>query len=136
MLQVRVDREDSAPGNGITADDCATVSRALEEWFDDSGILGERYVLEVSSPGIERPIRFPKHWERFVGSDVRVRISGRRQARATIVKVPDEATVVLRFAEDGVERAVPLKEVRDATLVVDWSNLDRSLTRTVSKESQ
>ena len=136
VLQVRVDRVDSAPGGGVTADDCATVSRALEVWFDDSEMLGRRYILEVSSPGIERPIRFAKHWERHVGQDIRLRLRGRGRVRATIVRVPDESTVVLRFSAGGEEQAVSLKEASDATLVVDWSMLGRSLTRTVSKESQ
>lgn len=136
MLQVRVDKQDSAPGKGVTAEDCATVSRALESWLDDSGTLGERYVLEVSSPGIERPIRFPEHWERFVGHDVRVRASGRRQARATIVGVSDGRSVSLRFAADGSERTVPLDDIKDATLVVDWSKMDRSMNKTESEESQ
>jgi ribosome maturation factor RimP len=136
VLQIRVDREGSAPGSGVTADDCATVSRELETWFDESAMLGDRYVLEVSSPGIERPIRFPRHWERYVGQDVRIRIQGRGRERATIVSVPEEGTVVLRFGAEGEEQAIPLKEVKDATLAVDWSKLDRSLARNASKESQ
>jgi ribosome maturation factor RimP len=97
---------------------------------------GARYVLEVSSPGIERPIRFLKHWERFVGQKVRVRIPGRGRATATIVSIPDQNTVVLRFGTDGEEQAIPLNEVRDATLAVDWSKLGRPLARKASKESQ
>ena len=136
VLQIRVDREGSGPGSGITADDCATVSRGLEAWFDESEMLGAGYVLEVSSPGIERPIRFLRHWERYVGQDVRVRIPGRGRERATIVRVPDEGTVVLRFGVQGEEQAIHLKEAKDATLAADWSMLDRSLARKASKESQ
>ena len=62
LLQLRVDVLDSAPGRGITHADCSVVSRSLEGWLDEVGVLGERYVLEVSSPGIERPIRWPEHW--------------------------------------------------------------------------
>lgn len=135
MVQVRVDRVDSAPGHGVTADDCATVSRALEAWLDETGILADRYVLEVSSPGIERPIRFRKHWERYVGHDIRLRLRGRGGVRATILRVLEEDVVVLRLAAGGEEQVVPLKDACDAVLVVDWSKLDPSLTRTVSKES-
>jgi ribosome maturation factor RimP len=135
VLQVRMDRPDSAPGRGVTADDCAAVSRALEAWFDETGKLGERYVLEVSSPGIERPIRFRRHWERYVGRDIRVRLHGRGGVRATILRVLDENAVVLRLAEGGKEQVVPFKDACDAVLVVDWSKLDRPLTRTVRKES-
>jgi ribosome maturation factor RimP len=135
VLQVRIDRQQAESGGGITADDCAFVSRGLETWFDESGVLGDRYVLEVSSPGIERPIRFARHWERYVGQDIRLRLGGRGRVKATIMRMQDRETVVLRLAADGKEQAVPIKKACDAVLVVDWSNLDRSLTRTESKES-
>ena len=67
ILQVRVDRPDSRPGQGITADDCARISRSLERFLESSAMVGPRYVLEVSSPGIERPLRWPEHWRRFIG---------------------------------------------------------------------
>ncbi len=135
VLQVRIDRQQAELISGITADDCALVSRGLEAWFDESGVLGDQYVLEVSSPGIERPIRFARHWERYVGQDVRLRLGGRGRVKATIVRMLDRETVVLRRAADGEEQAVPIEKACDAVLVVDWSNVDRSLTRTESKES-
>ncbi len=121
-LQVRIDRLESEPGHGITVDDCALVSRALEQWLDAWGLLGSNYILEVSSPGIERPIRWRHHWERFVGRDVNVRLVGRGRCRATILRVvPDQDAVVLRLAGGREEVTVPLQEARDARLVVDWS---------------
>lgn len=119
-LQVRVDRPDAGPGHGISVDECAAVSRALEAWLDADEILGSRYVLEVSSPGIERPVRWPEHWERYRGRDVQVRIQGRGRFRATIERVAGD-TVVLRPAQGEATIEVPLTAIRDATLVVDWS---------------
>lgn len=121
-LEVRIDRPESVPGRGVTVDDCAHVSRALEQWLDQSLVLGSNYILEVSSPGIERPLRWRQHWERFVGSDVTLRLPGRGRRRATIVQVvPGEDAVVLRLAGEEGEVTVPLNEARDATLAVDWS---------------
>ncbi len=121
-LQVRIDRPDSGPGHGITVDDCALVSRALEQWLDASGLVGSNYILEVSSPGIERPIRWRRHWERFVGREVNVRLAGRGRCRAAILRVlPDQDAVVLRLVGERDEVTVPLEEARDARLVVDWS---------------
>lgn len=119
-LQVRIDRPDAAPGRGVTVDECATVSRALEAWLDTEGPLGARYILEVSSPGIERPIRWREHWERFTGHDVRVRLPGRGRLRAEIVRVTADDTVVLRPRDGREEITVPLGDARDATLAVDW----------------
>ncbi len=121
LLQVRVDRPDTTPDHGITHQDCTLVSRALEEWFDTEGVFGERYVLEVSSPGIERPVRWPEHWSRFRGHDVHVKLTGRGRVRATIVDVRDAgSTLVLRVAGTDEEITVPLRDARDATLIFDW----------------
>ena len=63
VVEVRIDRRDGA---GVTVDDCARASRALEARLDGSGLVGERYVLQVSSPG-ERANRTPSEWRRFAG---------------------------------------------------------------------
>jgi ribosome maturation factor RimP len=120
ILQVRVDRPDSRPGQGITADDCAGISRSLERFLESSAMVGPRYVLEVSSPGIERPLRWPEHWRRFVGRRARVRaraIGGRREVE--IVAVPDDGHVTLR-PEGGDEITVALGDIHEATLVVQF----------------
>jgi ribosome maturation factor RimP len=124
-LQVRIDRPDAGPGQGITVDDCALVSRALEQWLDGSGLLGSNYVLEVSSPGIERPVRWRRDWERFAGREVSLRLMGRGRCRATIVGVvPDQEAVTLRLAGGREDITVPIADIRDATLVVDWHAIE------------
>ncbi|HEY6808419.1 MAG TPA: hypothetical protein VI160_06490, partial [Gemmatimonadales bacterium] len=70
LAQVRIDWPPAEPPRQVTVDDCTTASRALEAWLDAAGQLGPRYVLEVSSPGLERPVRWHRHWVRFVGRDV------------------------------------------------------------------
>jgi len=125
ILQVRVDRPDSRPGQGITADDCAGISRSLERFLESKAMVGPRYVLEVSSPGLERPIRWPEHWRRFVGCRAQVRaraLGGRRQVE--IVALPDEQHVTLR-RDDGSEVTLPLDAITDATLTVDWNALGK-----------
>jgi ribosome maturation factor RimP len=127
VLQIRIDRVDAVPGHGITIEECAAVSRSLEPWLDDTQLLGPRYVLEVSSPGIERPIRWPEHWARFTGQDVHVRLPDVGRVRATIVRVLSaEGHVVLRLAGSDADVTIAMDEVRDATLAVDWSSLDWS----------
>ena len=123
ILQVRVDRPDSRPGQGITADDCAGISRSLERFLESSAMVGPRYVLEVSSPGIERPLRWPAHWRRFVGQHARVRadaLGGRREVE--IVAVPDDEHVTVRPV-DGAEVTLPLEGIRDARLMADLPEL-------------
>ena len=119
ILQVRVDRPDSRPGQGVTADDCAAISRSLERFLESRAMVGPRYVLEVSSPGFERPLRWPEHWRRFIGRQARVRaqpLPGRN--RVEIVAVPDDEHVVLR-RQDGSEVTVAFDAIREATLVTE-----------------
>jgi ribosome maturation factor RimP len=126
LVQVRIEWPMATPQAGsdeparrVTVEDCATASRALEAWLDADGPLGRRYILEVSSPGLERPLRWHRHWVQFVGRDVQATVAGLGRVRARIVAVPDEATVVLEPA-GAAPRPVPLTGIRDARLAVDW----------------
>lgn len=118
-IQVRIDRPDSRPGQGVTSGDCARVTRALEPLFESPDGLPLLASLEVSSPGIERPVRFPEHWARYAGRTVKLKartISG--TSRATIVALQDEGHVQLRLP-DGTEQVVALDEIKEALLQED-----------------
>jgi len=127
LVQVRIEWPPSAGPDvastpaprAVSVADCAMASRALEAWLDADGPVGQRYMLEVSSPGLERPLRWPRHWARFVGREVQATVAGLGRVRARIVAMPDDATVVLQ-PEGAAPRPVPLAQVRDARLAVDW----------------
>lgn len=128
ILRLRIDRPDSRPGEpGVSLDDCARVSRALEPHLDGRDDLSDRYVLEVSSPGVERPLVRRRDWDRFSGSEVRVKgkepLAGRaRMLEGTLLGVSGadgEERVRLRLA-GGEEVEVPLAEVSGANLVFRW----------------
>ena len=127
LVQVRIDWPPPPPGvppRRITVDDCTTASRALEAWLDagggagGGGLLGTRYVLEVSSPGIERPLRWHRHWVRFVGREVNVKLAGIGRVQARIVAVPDDQTVVL-VSGGRAPQSYALAELKDARLVAE-----------------
>jgi ribosome maturation factor RimP len=128
VLDVRIDRRD---GEKVTIDDCARVSRALEARLDAGDIVASRYVLEVSSPGVERPLKRAADFRRFVGRKARVNsvlLGGRLEVE--LVGVESEAergtdVVVVRSA-DGTEHRVPLGDVKDARLVFEWKKAERS----------
>src|SRR5881409_426733 len=119
LVQVRIEWPPPEESRRVTVDDCAMASRALEAWLDADGPLGRRYVLEVSSPGLERPLRWHRHWVRFVGREVQATVAGLGRVRARIVDVPDEHTVVLEPAGRAAQ-SVRLTDIRDARLAVDW----------------
>lgn len=68
-LRVFIDKED-----GISINDCEAVSRALDEPLEKNDPIKDAYILEVSSPGIERELTRPEHFERFMGADIMVRL--------------------------------------------------------------
>lgn len=121
LLDVRVDRRDLQK---VTVSDCAVASRAIEERLDaDPSLFGDRYVLEVSSPGMERPLRSASDFGRFVGRTASVKsaaLGGR--AEVEIVGVAEEAgetRLRLRDAK-GTEHEIGLAAVEEARLVFHW----------------
>ncbi len=128
QLKLRIDRADSSPGAGVTVDECARVSRALESWLDEHEALSKRYVLEVSSPGVERPLVRGRDFERFRGE--RVAVSGKEVLAGLATRLEGELlglegegseaeAVRLRLA-DGREVSIPRSEIRKANLLFAW----------------
>lgn len=126
IIRLRVDRPE---GEGsITIDECAVVSRGLEVWLDDLEDLPERYVLEVSSPGVERPLVRRRDFERFAGHEVALKgdgplLEGRpRRLEGVLVGIAGEdgrEQIRLRLP-DGYEVEVPKESVRRAHLIFRW----------------
>ncbi|MFO7892968.1 MAG: ribosome maturation factor RimP [Longimicrobiales bacterium] len=128
VLRVRVDRPDAEPGEGVGLDDCARISRSLEEYLDELETLPGNYVLEVSSPGVERPLVRSRDFERFAGREVVVKgyapLAGRGKRLQGellgLVDGPNGEVVRLRL-EDMNEVEVPRKDIAKAHLVFHWN---------------
>jgi ribosome maturation factor RimP len=121
-LGLRIDWIEVVPGRNITADDCASVSRALEAWLDAGGFGGGHYILEVSSPGMDRALRHVRDWRRFLGRPVDVLVpslGGRFRVTATDVMEEPEPAVALQFPK-GEHRVLTLAEIKEARLGIDW----------------
>ena len=125
VIDVRVERAD---GEKVTVENCAAASRAIETRLDEDDFGGRRYVLEVSSPGVERPLRNAKDWRRFAGSTAVVTTNvpgdsaGRRTDEVAIMGVegdPGNEIVVVQD-ERGQERRFPLAAVEKARLAFHW----------------
>ncbi len=131
ILRVRIDRPDTVPGRGVSVDDCAVVSRALEAWLDEHEALPERYTLEVSSPGVDRPLVRERDFVRFSGENVAVKghdvLAGRsRRLEGELLGLADggegdEGTVAVRLRlPSGDEVSIPRDEIAGANLVFTW----------------
>jgi ribosome maturation factor RimP len=128
ILRIKMDLPDSVPGEGgVTVDQCAEVSRALEPWLDSHPEVPERYVLEVSSPGVERPLTRRRDWDRFQGRPVRVKgqnLPGGRgnriEGQLLRIEELDGGPRVTLLMDDGEEITVPLDRIQQAHLVFRW----------------
>ncbi|HEX6557942.1 MAG TPA: ribosome maturation factor RimP [Longimicrobiales bacterium] len=124
ILRLRIERPDAAPGqSGVTLEDCTRVSRAVEAFLDERGDLSERYVLEVSSPGLERPLVRRRDYERFAGQEVSLKTSealpdhGKRiEGVLRGISADDVVTVLVN--EQPVE--IRLGNIKKAHLVFRW----------------
>jgi ribosome maturation factor RimP len=117
VLRISVDK----PG-GIDLDSIALATRIVSRQLDHDDPIPGRYTLEVTSPGIERPLRTPEHFERAVGQIVNLRthpeVEGDRRARGELLAVAaDGITVRL---EDGTERTIRFEEIERARTVFEW----------------
>jgi len=129
ILRVRVDVPGSEPGAGVSVDDCARVSRALEEYLDSAAEISDRYVLEVSSPGVERPLVRAADFTRFAGREVAVKLakplaSGAKRVEGELVgleTVEGEESIRLRLP-DGSMLDIPRADVTRANLVFRWGD--------------
>ena len=117
VVRVVVDRD-----GGITLDDVADLSRLLSEALDDvdarePALLGGAYVLEVSSPGVDRPLTEPRHWRRNAGRLVAAALHDGTGVTGRVLRLDGDA-VVLDVA--GSERVLPLAQVARGLVQVEF----------------
>lgn len=122
-LQIMVERAD---GTAMDVEDCATLSRALSAVLDVEDPIATAYTLEVSSPGIDRPLTRPKDFTRWTGHlarlETREPVDGRRRFKGTLLGLEGDA-VRLRL-DDGAEARVPMAALLRAKLELTDALLD------------
>ncbi len=115
VLRLYIDHE-----NGVGLEDCATVSQQVSGTLDVEESIAENYNLEVSSPGIERPLFSVAHFQRFSGREVKVKmllpIEGRRNFRGRLLAV-SETEITVRT--DGIDHQLPLEHIAVARVIAD-----------------
>jgi ribosome maturation factor RimP len=115
LLRLYIDAAD-----GVAVDDCERVSRAVSEALDAADPIPGHYTLEVSSPGIERPLRTAQQFAPYVGEKVFVEtvhvVDERRRFKGLLVAA-DAGTVVVEV--DGRRHVLPLTGIRKAHLAPD-----------------
>ena len=122
-LQIMIEPADGRP---MDVEDCATLSRALSAVLDVEDPIASAYTLEVSSPGIDRPLTREKDYVRWAGHVVRVEttqpIEGRRRFKGTLLGL-ENGTIRVRL-DEGLEANVPLSVILRAKLEMTDALLD------------
>lgn len=113
LLRIYIESED-----GITIDDCEKVSRQVSALLDVEDPIAGEYTLEVSSPGVDRPLFSIEQYEQYVGSEVNLKLrrplDGRRKFKGQIIKVSEDT---VGLSVDGTEYDLEYAEIESASIV-------------------
>lgn len=114
LLRIYIDNK-----AGITVDDCQRVSHQVSGVLDVEDLIAGQYTLEISSPGLDRPLFRAEHYERFAGSEVRLQLremlNGRRKLIGRLQGIRDGEVVIVD--SEGQEWRAPLEQIDKARLV-------------------
>jgi ribosome maturation factor RimP len=117
-IRVSVDQ----PG-GIGIDEITKVTRALSRALDEADPIPGRYTLEVSSPGLERPLRLPRHFQGAVGATVTLKtlpdVDGPRRVVGLLAAADDDG-IVVRDPETLADRTLQYDQIAKARTVFEW----------------
>jgi ribosome maturation factor RimP len=115
VLRVYIESE-----QGVTVDDCAQVSRQISSLLDVEDPIPGEYTLEVSSPGLDRPLFYLEQYEQYTGNEVNIRLrtplAGRRRFKGRIVEIK-EGSVCLEV--DGEEFVLPFPDIDKTNVAIE-----------------
>ena len=124
-VRVLVDRD-----GGVALDDLETLSREISGALDEADPMPDRFYLEVSSPGLERPLRQPRHFRSAVGTKVKIKTTpsteGDRRVDGVLTDVDDDGFTVLT---DTGARRLAYGDVERARTVFEWAKTEKPRTR-------
>lgn len=114
-LRVYIDKE-----GGVTIEDCEMVSRVLEKKLDEKDPIEQAYILEVSSPGIDRPLKKPEHFQKYIGEVIDIKLykplDGKKEYQGELKQFDNGVITIIQ--EDGKEMQFVQKETASVRLAV------------------
>ncbi len=116
-LRAYIDKE-----GGISVDDCEVISRILSDWLDQEDFIQDSYILEVSSPGLGRPLKKEKDFARSIGKDVEIRLYkavNKSKEYTGALDAYDKESVTIRM-EDGSQMVFQKADIALIRLALDF----------------
>jgi ribosome maturation factor RimP len=113
LLRVVVDKD-----GGVSLDDVAVLSQAVSATLDSADVINGPYVLEVTSPGVDRPLTAPRHWRRATSRLVKVVLADGGEVTGRVIRSGDRGVIL---EVNGQERELAYPEVGRATVQVEFS---------------
>ena len=124
---------------GITISQCAEISRFLEQHLDGSGLVSDSYTLDVSSPGMDNPLRVPRQYKKRIGRTLHIILTDGREIEAELIMAEDEKIKLREIAKPEkkkkkgpkteVKREAPKEfelkyaDIKKAVIQIDWSKI-------------
>lgn len=139
IVRIVVDTQPGGPA-GVSLENIALITRLVSREFDHSDPVPGRYTLEVTSPGLERTLRLPRHFVREVGKTIAVRLSsaldGQRRIQGDLVSATED-TIVVRLSDNALtEVTIPLSIVERAKTVFQWGPTPKPGSTGATKKSK
>jgi ribosome maturation factor RimP len=121
-LQVFVDSD-----SGMTFQKCQRLSRYLESFIDEENWLGEKYTLEVSSPGVDRPLMLPRQFKKNIGRRLEVEVKEEQKTQKGELIKTTEQGIVLAFQRTRKQGKKKIKE--DVELEIPYDQIEKAIVK-------
>ncbi len=123
-LEITIDTDEA---EGISIDDCQKFNDAINPVLDENDPVEEAYILQVSSPGIERELKEPEHYRKMIGETVLVKLykatDGKKSFQGTLERIDDDDNVTVTTDEGA--KTFPRKSIAKCNIVFDWAGNPR-----------
>ena len=106
----------------LTLNKCRIISRHLEKYIDEQGWLGEKYTLEVSSPGLDRPLRLVRQYEKNVGRNIRIKTDDDVEVVGVLTSFTDKGIIVVeqKKKKEIINHEFDYDQIREAKIQVSF----------------
>ncbi len=110
------------PNETISIDDCEIVNNIVNPILDEADIIKDQYFLEISSTGIEKKLRKPKHYMKAIGKDIKIKLftnneEGKKEIEGKLKNIEDEYLII---EKDGKDLKIELSNVAQAKTIYKW----------------